>query len=262
MRHITIHTHDPHTREERTVRNTPRVAVVTGGSRGIGRAVTRRLTAAGFDVVVVYAADEGAAAETIKEIEAEGRTGLAIKADIADAIAVSRAFDEVEDRFGGIDAVVNSAGIMPLAPIAGLDLDDLDRVLRTNVRGAFVVTQQAVRRVRAGGAVVLFSTTVTRTHLPDYGAYAATKAAVEGLVPIVAKELAGRDITVNAVAPGPTATDLFFEGKPHEVVERIAGASPMGRLGTPEDVAEVVAALTGPARWINGQTIFANGGLA
>lgn len=241
---------------------TPRVAVVTGGSRGIGRAVTRQLTAAGFNVAIIYNADQDEAAATVREVEAAGRTGMAIRADIADAPAVRRAFEEVEDRLEGVDVVINSAGIMPLAPIAMLDLDVLDRVLRTNIRGAFVVAQQAAQSVRGGGAVVLFSTTVTRTHLPNYGAYAATKAAVEGLVPILAKELAGRDITVNAVAPGPTATDLFFEGKPPEVVDRIAGANPMGRLGTPEDTAEVVVTLAGPARWINGQTIFVNGGLA
>lgn len=242
--------------------STPRVAVVTGGSRGIGRAVTRRLTADGFDVAIIYTADQDEAAATVREVEAAGRTGLAIRADIADATAVRRAFEAVEDRFEGVDVVINSAGIMPLAPIATLDLDVLDRVLRTNIRGAFVVAQQAARSVRDGGAVVLFSTTVTRTHLPSYGAYTATKAAVEGMVPILAKELAGRDITVNAVAPGPTATELFFEGKPPEVVDQIAGANPMGRLGAPEDIAEVVVTLAGPARWINGQTIFVNGGLA
>ncbi|XKH54387.1 SDR family oxidoreductase [Citricoccus nitrophenolicus] len=244
------------------MRSTPRVAVVTGGSRGIGRAVTRRLTAAGFDVAIIYNADQDEAAATVREVEVAGRTGLALRADIADAPAVRRAFEAVKDRFDGVDVVINSAGIMPLAPIATLDLDDLDRVLRTNVRGAFVVARQAAHSVRDGGAFVLFSTTVTRTHLPNYGAYAATKAAVEGLVPILAKELAGRDITVNAVAPGPTATELFFEGKPQEAVDRITGANPMGRLGTPEDIAEVVATIAEPARWINGQTIFANGGLA
>ena len=241
---------------------TPRVAVVTGGSRGIGRAITRRLAADGYDVAIVYTSNESEAAAAVKEIEAAGRTGLAYQADIADGPAVERVFAAVEDRLGGVDVVVNSAGIMPLAPVAELDLDVLDRLLRTNVRGAFVVAQQAARTVRDGGAIIAFSTTVTRTHLPTYGAYAASKGAVEALVPILAKELAGRDVTVNAVAPGPTATELFFEGKPQEVVDRIAGANPMGRLGTPEDVAEVVLALAGPARWINGQTVFANGGLA
>lgn len=240
---------------------TSRVAVVTGGSRGIGRAITRRLAADGYDVAVVYTSNESEAEATVKEIEAAGRTGLAYKADIADATAIERVFEAVEERLGGVDVVINSAGIMPLAPVAGLDLDVLDRVLRTNIRGAFVVAQQAARKVRDGGAIIAFSTTVTRTHLPTYGAYAATKGAIEVLVPILAKELAGRDITVNAVAPGPTATELFFEGKPQELVDRIAGANPMGRLGTPEDIAEIVATLAGPARWINGQTVFVNGGL-
>ncbi|MFD2797020.1 SDR family oxidoreductase [Promicromonospora vindobonensis] len=242
--------------------STPRVAVVTGGSRGIGRAVTRRLAADGYDVAIVYTADHHEAVASVKEIEAVGGTGRAYQADIADAPVIERVFESVEERFGGIDVVINAAGIMPLAPVSALDLDILDRLLRTNVRGTFVIAQQAARRVRAGGAIVAFSTTVTRTHLPTYGAYAATKGAVEALVPILAKELAGNDITVNAVAPGPTATELFFEGKSQEVVDRIVGAHPRGRLGTPEDVAEVVATLAGPARWINGQTVFVNGGLA
>jgi 3-oxoacyl-[acyl-carrier protein] reductase len=257
-------TTDQHIKEHTmsTTSTTPRVALVTGGSRGIGRAVTRRLAADGFDVAIVYTSNQSEAEAAVKEIEAAGRTGLAYKADIADAPAVEQVFEAVEEQLGGIDVVINSAGIMPRAPVAGLDLDVLDRVLRTNIRGAFVVAQQATRKVRDGGAIVAFSTTVTRTRLPSYGAYAATKGAIEVLVPILAKELAGRDITVNAVAPGPTATELFFEGKPQEVVDRIAGANPMGRLGTPEDIAEVVAMLAGPARWINGQTVFVNGGLA
>lgn len=258
-------THPQHRTKEHTMSTastTSRVAVVTGGSRGIGRAITRRLAADGYDVAIVYTSNESEAATTVKEIEAAGRTGLAYKADIADAPAVERVFEAVEERLGGVDVVINSAGIAAVAPVAGLDLDVLDRLLRTNVRGAFVVAQQAARKVRGGGAIIAFSTSATRALLPTYGAYAATKGAIEGLVPILAKELAGRDITVNAVAPGPTATDLFFEGKPQEVVDRIAGANPMGRLGTPEDIAEIVATLAGPARWINGQTVFANGGFA
>ena len=241
---------------------TSRVAVVTGGSRGIGRAVTRRLAVDGYDVAVVYATNQHDAADAVKEIEAAGGTGRAYQADVADAAGVERVFELVEEQFGGIDVVINAAGIMPLAPVAALDLDELDRVLRTNVRGTFVVAQQAARRVRDGGAFVAFSTTVTRLHLPAYGAYAASKGAVEALVPILAKELAGRDITVNAVAPGPTATELFFDGKSQEVVDRIAGSNPMGRLGTPEEIAEVVVSLAGRARWINGQTVFVNGGVA
>ncbi len=151
---------------------------------------------------------------------------------------------------------------MALRPTRELDLAEPDRQLRINVRGTFVMAREAARRIRLGGAIVAFSTSVTRLHLPTYGAYAATKGAVEALVPILAKELGNRDVTVNAVAPGPTATELFFDGKSQQVIDRIAGLSPMNRLGTPQDIAEVVAFLAGPGRWINGQIVFANGGAA
>ncbi|MEV4081150.1 SDR family oxidoreductase, partial [Nonomuraea fuscirosea] len=162
----------------------------------------------------------------------------------------------------GIDVLVHTAGIMPLAPVAQMDLDTFDRVQRTNVRGTFVVDQLAARRLRAGGAIINFSTSVTRLQLPNYGAYAASKGAAEALTLILARELRGRDITVNAVAPGPTATPLFFEGKSQEVIDRTAAMNPMERLGTPEDIAEVVAFLAGPGRWVNGQVLYANGGAA
>lgn len=165
-------------------------------------------------------------------------------------------------EFGGIDVVVNTAGIMLLSPIATLELSDLDRVLRTNVRGTFVVSQQAARRVRGGGAIINFSTSVTRTQFPSYGAYAASKAAVESMTLILARELRGKDITVNAVAPGPTATPLFLNGKDEQTVATLSKAAPLERLGQPEDIAESVSFLAGPARWINGQVIFTNGGLA
>jgi 3-oxoacyl-[acyl-carrier protein] reductase len=172
-------------------------------------------------------------------------------------------FDAAEERFGGVDVVVNTAGIMLLAPLAEMDLDDFDRMHRINVRGTFVVSQLAARRLRAGGALINFSTSVTRLQQPAYTAYAATKGAVEAMTLILARELRGRDVTVNAVAPGPTATPLFLDGKSPELIDRLAAVSPLERLGTPEDIAGAVAFLAGPGgRWVNGQVLFANGGAA
>ncbi len=158
--------------------------------------------------------------------------------------------------------VVNAAGIMLLSPLADLDLEVFDRIIRTNLRGTFVVDQQAARRLRTGGAIINFSSSLTKLARPGYSAYAATKGAVEAITLILARELRGRDITVNAVAPGPTATPLFLDGKPQELIDRIAAEPPLERLGQPDDIAEIVAFLAGPARWINGQVIYANGGSA
>jgi 3-oxoacyl-[acyl-carrier protein] reductase len=159
-----------------------------------------------------------------------------------------------------VDVVVHAAGIMPLSPLVDMDLEVLDRVLRTNVRGTFVVNQQAARRLRPGGAVINFSSSITRFSRPGYTAYGASKGAVEAITLTLARELRGRDITVNAVAPGPTATALFLSDKPDELITRMAGEAPLGRLGRPSDVAEVVAFLAGPGRWINGQVLYVNGG--
>lgn len=239
-----------------------RAALVTGGSGAIGRVVAERLAKDGFAVAVHYAGNKGAADEVVEAITAAGGTAIAVTGDIADEHEMSAAFDAVESAFGGIDVVVNTAGIMLLAPIATLDLDDLDRMHRTNIRGTFVVAQQAARRVRAGGAIINVSTSVTRTQLPTYAGYAASKAAVEGMTMILARELRGKDITVNTVAPGPIATPFFLDGKDEETIAHFAAAAPMERLGRPEDVAETVSFLAGPARWVNGQVIFTNGGLA
>ncbi|GAA0935916.1 SDR family oxidoreductase [Nonomuraea longicatena] len=241
---------------------TARVALVTGGSGGIGRAVVERLARDGIAVGVHYAGNRARADEAVAAIIEAGGRATAIGGDVADEHAMADAFDTVEREFGGIDVVVNTAGIMVLSPIATLDLDDLDRIHRTNVRGTFVVSQQAARRVRRGGAVVNFSTSITRLRPPAYGAYAASKAAVESMTLVLARELRGKDITVNAVAPGPTATPLFFQGKDQAAIDDLAEATPLERLGTPEDIAEAVAFLAGPARWINGQVLYANGGLA
>ncbi|MEJ2889171.1 SDR family oxidoreductase [Actinomycetospora aeridis] len=244
-----------------------RAALVTGGSGGIGRAVAERLAADGTAVGVHYAGNKARAEEVVAAIQSAaspthpGRA-IAVGGDVADPDEMAAAFDAVEEAFGGIDVVVHTAGIMTLAPIAELDLDDLDRMHRTNIRGTVVVAQQAARRVRAGGAIIAFSTSVTRLSFPTYGGYVASKGAVEALVPVLAREMRGRDVTVNAVAPGPTATPLFLDGKSEEQVAGLAAAPPLERLGQPADIAEAVAFLAGPARWVNGQTLFANGGLA
>ena len=239
-----------------------RVAIVTGGSGGIGRASALRLASDGIAVVVHYNRNEARAAEVVRSITESGGRAVAASGDIADEAAATALFDVAEREFGGVDVLVHTAGIMPLAPIAQLDLNVFDQVQRVNVRGTFVVDKLAAQRLRAGGAIINFSTSVTRLQPPTYGAYAASKGAVEAITLILARELRGRDITVNAIAPGPTATPLFLEGKSQELIEQIANNNPFGRLGTPEDIAEAVAFLAGPGRWVNGQTVFVNGGAA
>jgi 3-oxoacyl-[acyl-carrier protein] reductase len=239
-----------------------RVALVIGGSGGIGQSVVERLAADGFVVAVHYAGNKQKADALVEQVAASGGTAIAVAGDVADENDMASAFDAVEQALGGVDVVVNTAGIMILSTVAELDLADLDRMHRTNIRGCFVIARQAARRVRTGGAIINFSTSQTRLQHPTYAAYAASKAAVEGLTLVLARELRGKDITVNAVAPGATATSLFFDGKDQATIDRLAGLAPLERLGTPEDIAETVAHLAGPARWINGQTIFANGGNA
>jgi 3-oxoacyl-[acyl-carrier protein] reductase len=239
-----------------------RVAVVTGGSRGIGRAVSTRLAADGFTVVVNHASGRAAAAATVEQIQEAGGRAVAVQADVADEHAVAAMFDRVEADHGGVDVVVHSAGRLALSTIADQDLDVLDALHRTNIRGTFVVAQQAARRLRAGGTFVGMSTSVVGTQFPTYGAYVASKSAVEGMTLILAKELRGRDVTANVVAPGPTATELFLDGKTQEQIDTLSKVPPLERLGTPEDIAAVVAFLAGPdGHWVNGQTIRANGGM-
>lgn len=240
----------------------PRVAVVTGASRGIGAAVARRLAADGLAVVVGYAGRTAAAEQVVADIEAAGGRALAVRADVADEVAVAAMFDRAEAELGGVDVVVNSAGRMVLATVADVDLAELDAMHRTNIRGHFVVAQQAARRLRRGGAFIGLSTSVVGTQLPTYAPYTATKGAVEAATLILARELRGRDVTVNTVAPGPTATELFLDGKSDEQVAQLAKVPPLERLGQPEDIARVVAFLAGPeGRWVNGQTLRANGGM-
>ncbi|WP_225847464.1 SDR family oxidoreductase [Streptomyces sp. HPF1205] len=238
-----------------------RVALVTGGTGGIGLAVTHRLAKDGYAVAVHYAGNKAKADEAVAAITAQGGKAIAVRGDVADEEAMAAAFDATESEFGGIDVVVNTAGIMLLSPIATLDLDDLDRMHRTNIRGTFVVSQQAARRLRRGGALINLSSSLTRLQFPTYGAYAASKGAVEAMTLVLAREMRGKDITVNAVAPGPTATPLFLEGKDQAALDNLAKAAPLERIGTPEDITETIAFLAGPARWINGQTVYANGGI-
>lgn len=240
---------------------TQRVAIVTGGSRGIGRACAERLAADGLVVVVVYASKSDEANVVVERIRSFGGGAMALQADIADEQAVDALFTATERVYGGVDVVVNAAGVMILGTVAEFDLAALDRMHRTNIRGTFVVNQQAARRVRSGGAIINFSSSVKKIALPTYAAYAASKGAVDAISLILARELHGRDITVNAVAPGPTATELFFDGKDEATIDRLRTINPMERLGTPDDVAQVVAFLAGPARWINGQVIYVNGGM-
>jgi 3-oxoacyl-[acyl-carrier protein] reductase len=167
------------------------------------------------------------------------------------------------DTFGGVNVVVNSAGIMPLSPIAGGDLELFDKVIATNLRGTFVVLGQASRQLSSGGRIIAFSSSVIAMAFPNYGPYIASKAGVEGLVRVLANELRGRNITVNAVAPGPVATELFLKGKTEAQIEELRKHSPLERLGQPEDIANVVSFLAGPdGGWVNGQVLRANGGFA
>jgi 3-oxoacyl-[acyl-carrier protein] reductase len=241
---------------------TQRVAIITGGSRGIGSEIAKRLAVDGQHVAIVYGSNETEANQTVATITDAGGKAKAYKADIADEETMAGVFKQVAAEFGGVDVVVNSAGIMILQPITDISWDDFDRMVRTNIRGAFVVNQLAARNVRSGGAIINLSSSVVKLAMPTYAAYSATKAAIDAMSLILARELRGKDITVNAVAPGPTATDLFLRGKDEATIDKLAKQNPVERLGTPSDIAEVVLFLAGPGRWINGQTIYANGGIA
>lgn len=241
---------------------TNKVAIVTGASRGIGAAIAKRLGRDGFTVIVNYAGSADAAAAVVREIEQAGGKAVASQADVSEPAAVKRMFDSAETAYGGIDVLVNNAGIMMLAPLAQAGDDNFSKQIDTNLKGTFNTLREAANRLRDGGRIVNFSTTVVGLKLESYGVYAATKAAVETLTAIMAKEMRGRAITVNAVAPGPTATDLFLNGKSDDLIDRMAKMNPLERLGTPEDIANVVSFLSGPdSGWINGQVLRANGGV-
>ena len=227
----------------------------------MGRVIAARLAADGFDVAVAYTGETDLADAAVSEIKERGRQGAAFVADVADEHEAADLFRAVDDRFGGLDVVVHTAGINRAAALTDLDLADFDAIHRVNVRGTFVVSQQAARRVRGGGSIVNVSSQVVRLAPPGLCAYTASKAAVDAVTRILAKELRGRDITVNAVAPGPSATAAFLASTPAQEQEQLAAAPPLGRLGRPEDIAGVVSFLVGPTgRWVNGQVVYANGG--
>ncbi len=239
-----------------------KTAVVTGASRGIGKAIALRLAEDGFAVIVNYAAGQEKAEQVVAQIQQAGGHAIAVQADVADSAAVEQLFTTAKRQFGQVDVVVNSAGIMTNVPIADCSTDQFEQLVRTNLTGAFCVLGSAARHINQGGRIIALSTSVIGKAFPTYGPYIATKAAVEGLVHVLANELRGLQITVNAVAPGPVATELFLKGKSDELIQQMAKLAPLERLGTPEDIAAVVSVLAGPdGGWINSQVIRVNGGM-
>jgi 3-oxoacyl-[acyl-carrier protein] reductase len=241
---------------------TNKVALVTGASRGIGAAIAERLAADGFTVVINYAGSAGEAEALAGKIEKAGGRAITAQADVSAPSAVARMFDAADAAFGGVDVLVNNAGIMHLASIAESDDRLFDSHVAINLKGTFNTLREASKRLRNGGRIINMSSSQAGLLHPTYGVYAATKAAVEAMTHVMSKELRGRNITVNAVAPGPTATKLFLDGKPQQVIDHLTKLAPLERLGQPEDVANTVAFLAGPdGGWINGQVLRANGGI-
>ena len=242
--------------------NIQSVAIVTGASRGIGAAVAKRLAKDGFSVVVSYANNEKEAQNIVEEIKNLGGQAIAIKADVSKAIDVAQLFDSTESTLGSPDVLVNSAGIMELSPLAQCSEDIFEKMVSVNFKGTFNTLREAANKMKDGGRIINLSTSVIGLNLPSYSIYAATKAAVETMTAILAKEMRGRSITVNVVAPGPTATALFLNGKSNEQIEQLAKMNPLERLAEPEDIANSVSFLASvEGGWINGQTLRANGGM-
>jgi len=239
-----------------------KVALVTGASRGIGAAIATRLARDGFTVVINYAGNAAEAETLAATIEKAGGRALAAQADVSDPAAVARMWDAAEAAFGGVDVLVNNAGIMKLATIADGDDALIDSQIAVNLKGSIHMMRLAAQRLRNGGRIINFSSSVVGLYQPTYGVYAATKAGIEAMTHVLSKELRGRNITVNAIAPGPTATALFLDGKPQAVIDNLTRLAPLERLGQPEDIANAVAFLAGPdGSWINGQVLRANGGI-
>ncbi len=239
-----------------------KTAIVTGASRDIGAAIASRLAANGFAVVVNYAGNAAEAKAQIALIRNAGGVAEAFQADVSKSEEMRSLFEGAEKAFGGVDVLVSNAGIMQLATIGESDDALFDRTIAINLKGVFNGMREAATRLRAGGRVINFSSSVVGLYQPTYGVYAATKGGVEAMTHVFANEMRGRNITVNAIAPGPTGTDLFLKGKPPELIDHLRKLSPLERLGKPEDIASVVAFLAGPdGAWINGQVLRANGGV-
>jgi 3-oxoacyl-[acyl-carrier protein] reductase len=239
-----------------------KVALVTGASRGIGRAIAVRLGGDGAAVVVNYAGNRQAAQETVSAVEVAGGRAIAVQADVGKRADVERLFDETFQHFGRLDILINNAGIMFNKPLAEVAEEEFDRIFAVNVKGTFLACQQAARRMANGGRIINFSSSTTAMMLPTYGAYVATKGAVEQMSHVLAKELGAKGITVNVISPGPTDTELFGQGKTEQDKQRFAQMAALGRLGQPEDIANAVALLVSDdANWITGQNIRANGGI-
>lgn len=240
-----------------------KVAIVTGASRGIGAYIAAMLAQAGARVIVNYAGNQAAADSVVSAIERAGGSAFAVQADVSQPAQASALFDAAIARFGKVDILINNAGILFNKTLQDTGDDEFDRIFSVNVKGVFNMLRASATRLQDGGRIVNFSTSITRMLMPAYGAYAATKGAVEQLTRSFAKEVGARNITVNAISPGPTNTALFHQGKTDGMVEHLASMTALGRIGEPEDIARVVLFLSSDAAgWITGQNLPANGGLA
>jgi 3-oxoacyl-[acyl-carrier protein] reductase len=240
-----------------------KVAIITGSSRGIGAQIAETLALAGASVVVNYVSNKAAADQVVANIKAKGGEAIALCGDVSNTTEMKSMFDSTITQFGKIDILINNAGSILYKTIHDTTDEDFDRIFAINVKGTFNTLREAATRLESGGRIVNFSSSTTRLMLPTYGAYCATKGAVEQLTRVFAKEVGARDITVNSISPGPTNTELFKEGKTEEVIQRLAGMAALGRIGEPIDIARIVLFLVSrEASWITGQNIGANGGFA
>ena len=240
----------------------PDVAIITGASRGIGAVIARQLARQGFAVVINYASSASEATALVAELRRDGHQAIAVQADVASAADVKRLFDETEQQLGKVDVLINNAGVLNVLPLAQYSDELYDHTFNINTKGTFNTLREAATRLNGGGRIVNFSSSTVGMNLPGYAVYIASKAAVESLTQVFAKELRGRQITVNAVAPGPVATELFLRGKSEEQIQTFSQMPPLERLGQPQDNANIVSFLVSPAAdWVNGQILRANGGL-